>query len=225
MTAGVIGTGLAPFPGPTRRRWADNWSNAGEVTPNVETTDRRRFRMNERSMLEVVAYHEAGHAVMALAQGWSVPEVAVTSPWSGYCASRLRDCQQTRSQLACGARERLIVLSQAIAEIKILLAGPLAEKEFVGRLDEGPSPYDYADFDRAIELASAPDIDPLFELHVPLGLDGLITEVTEWILYEKTWDTIRMVAEATLNTRRLHWEELLALLVENRYGKGQWSLW
>ncbi len=93
---------------------------------------RRRVRHHE---LEITAYHEAGHVVVALCLGRSVPEVGLHGDWAR-CGSGwmyhlvpplLEDFKITPTNLK---RYWVRAVNNAVIHAKICMAGPLAEARY-----------------------------------------------------------------------------------------------
>ncbi len=96
---------------------------------------RRTVRHHE---LEITAYHEAGHVVVALSLGRSVREVGLHADWAR-CGSgwmdhagppRARDFKITPTNLR---RYWVRAVNDAVIDAKICIAGPLSEARYTRR--------------------------------------------------------------------------------------------
>lgn len=166
--------------------------------------DRSRDRARiEKRLIEVVAYHEAGHAVMAIAQGWRVETVSITSPWTGYVMPR----PAGRARLGTAPRdthERLTLLREVLASVRISLAGPMAEAEFLACPVEQAPGYG-GDLLGITALIGRDEVHETFFRNLPEGITPLIAETAQWILESRNWDAIRLVAETLMRQHRLDW--------------------
>ncbi len=95
-------------------------------------------RTVQRSQLEIAAYHEAGHVIVALALGRAVREVGLHADWAR-CGSgwmdhagppRARDFKITPTNLR---RYWVRAVNDAVIDAKICMAGPLAEARYTRR--------------------------------------------------------------------------------------------
>ena len=102
-------------------------------------------------MLARSAYHEAGHAVVALALGLPIKKVTIepTETLRGSVSLDLADDDAPEESLTPAQRVKL-----GIVELSWALAGPLAEEIALGEADAG-SRRDYRDADQAVERTDA----------------------------------------------------------------------
>ena len=113
--------------------------------------------MGRKVYIEVAAYHEAGHALMALLVGRQVFEARIfrRSPGSGRVRHSLcrPACGYDLLQGPGSARALwTFTQEQILTEIRILLAGPLAEAKAVGKpLRSLGSRSDFQECTRAVE--------------------------------------------------------------------------
>ena len=95
-------------------------------------------RTVQRSQLEIAAYHEAGHVVVALSLGRSVREVGLHADWArcgcGWMDHSgpppVGDLRITRTNLR---RYWVRAVNDAVIDAKICIAGPLAEARYTRR--------------------------------------------------------------------------------------------
>lgn len=179
--------------------------------------------MTEKELNEIVAYHEAGHAVMAIHCGRIVKEICIASPWFGYVYNALRVSLPQECNSAMSSVNRCSYLVEVVNNVKVLLAGPVAECEFRRLPTRGPGTPYYTDHDTVIEILCHPSVRGLFEQYYPRGLAGLQADVEEWVVTPEIWDTIRAVSERLIDMRRMGWEEIQDLLLDIRSHKSQ--LW
>ncbi|MCA1805697.1 MAG: hypothetical protein LC646_10265 [Xanthomonadaceae bacterium] len=90
----------------------------------------------DKVLIDITAYHEAGHAIVALCHGRGVAEVAVsmTEPGNGWTLMSVAD-KQPLDDPAPGNIRAAWLRTVAIysAQIRILLAGPLAEAKLLSK--------------------------------------------------------------------------------------------
>ncbi|MDZ7662593.1 hypothetical protein [Thiohalophilus sp.] len=162
----------------------------------------------------VAAYHEAGHAVMALECNFSIAQIAVITPSTGYVTMRQSHVPylhcQTGSQAVVSPVERLHCI---LKRIYVLLAGPAAEYEVRKLPHYGPGTAYFVDHDMINEILAQAHVRELFDKHVPQGLLGLQGEVETWVMDSRVWERIEVLADALLQEHRLDWDAIEAWLV------------
>lgn len=177
------------------------------VTTGLSGLDRSlEGARNEKRLIEVVAYHEAGHAVMAIAQGWRVEMASITSPWTGYVVPRPA-CRASLGTALRDTHARLMQLREVLASVRISLAGPMAEAEFLAcPFEQAPG---YAgDLLGITALIGRDEVHETFFRNLPEGITPLIAETAQWILESRNWDAIRLVAETLMLQPHLDWVDI-----------------
>lgn len=180
--------------------------------------------MENKIDIETAAYHEAGHALMNLAQGFMVREVVVNPNGTGYCRSleKVVNYNILSEINRQSSYEQLYFLSTVISEVRILLAGPIAEETLV---NVGRHTNFYGgDHDQEMisEILSNPVIEMLFDryaqgiMHVREVLNN---EVREWAKEPDVLRNIQVVAENLMIKRVLETDELLDLITSNYHIK------
>jgi hypothetical protein len=151
----------------------------------------------ERTKLERTAYHEAGHAVAAYVLHRALGHVSI-EPERGSLGHmktrRFEESFQPDAEVKRGTRERLE------KEIMVCLAGPIAERRFVGRLRQDTIVGASRDFNDAARCAdclcgNSEETDAY--------LAWLSVRATNLIKLAWHWRAIQTLAEALLEHRRI----------------------
>lgn len=166
--------------------------------------------MEEKYRIETVAYHEAGHAVMALFHGWGVMEAEIQTPFSGSTLIRYKPSTKQQS-LPSNTFQQVELLKNALREIEILLAGPIAEAEFCNKPYEklicsGP------DFQEFLEIILDPLIKELLQRYMNPDLNIIIANTINAVIEPTMWRHIELLAENMMRKHHLSGDEIITLL-------------
>lgn len=187
------------------------------ITPGRKKSDQRektdrlldmRWGVNKHE-IEVVAYHEAGHAVMAIELGIAIDHVAVTSPSHGNVKiNRSHDTYRRRVSHLLANEQPLQQIKHLLDGVYLLLAGPAAEYEFRKLPHSGPGTIYFVDHDMVNEIIAQEAVRDLFDRYVWRGLAGLQAEVENWVADPRVWDRIELLAGALMQHRHLEWQSV-----------------
>lgn len=171
-----------------------------------------------RVRISTTSYHEAGHALAALREGRNVKSVYVSqlSPGAGLCLHRLgsRNPYDPSSGDGSAAAAWAHSLATSVADIRIGLAGPLAEAKALGRPLRTLGAK--SDLDRCIYLAQRLQVLNRFlsgfTKIAPIDpgrlLDREKRKVRCWLGHPSTWAAIEAIARALELDNRLSGAEL-----------------
>ena len=166
--------------------------------------------MEGKYRLETVAYHEAGHAVMALRHGYPVKDIEIRPNGTGYVMLLHRTIfRKWPSHMDAYHRVRLLL--DIMNEIRILLAGPIAEAEFCNK------PYemiirDSVDFDSTLNMVSLEPINRLIKQYTFPELDSIIAQTIEDVIQPEIWRLIDNLAEHLMQNHYIHGDEIINIL-------------
>lgn len=160
--------------------------------------------------LEQVAYHEAGHAVMAIREGLQVEFVAVYEEprLKGVCrpVDRTEILLRDPRTLAKGVAAGKVSNKEIAGMILTLLAGGLAEQRFLGSAEDGGGKD--LQVARTLTLAFADTAAARFEL-----LAWLAVLVKQDLAEPSVWHQVQRVAAALLERRTLTDEQVRGAMV------------
>ncbi len=179
-------------------------------------------RTVQRSQLEIAAYHEAGHVVVALALGRAVREVGLHADWAR-CGSgwmdhsgppRARDFKITPTNLR---RYWVRAVNDAVIDAKICMAGPLAEARYTRRslrdLGRFKDLEDIIDILTRVERVrqSVPVLADDSLAYYKRGLFDRIAIETAYLLGRRgtIWRAVGALAKALLLRQRLSRDEVI----------------
>lgn len=175
-----------------------------------------------QTRLWATAYHEAGHALAALREGRRVKEVCLSpscpdsglTVWSRGSDRRLFQASNPDGDLIPRWHE---TLQDRLAEIRISLAGPLAEAKLLNRpLRTLGAASDlsrcqgiahsmtvqHRKLQEVIEIA-APDNSRLPPLNMLEVIDEQRRRTRRWVGRPQVWRTLAAIAEALANEQKL----------------------
>ena len=163
------------------------------------------IRRQSRKQLESTAYHEAGHAVAALALGRGVKCVSIVPGEEilGHCAHhKLRSFQP---DIHTNGR----TLRRIEQSILILLAGGEAEAKFRGRHNHIGAERDYQDaIDLAMCVFGSEEETEAYLRWLLIRARNLITSLVNWPIVEHV--AAELLARKTLNGREMREEYQIA---------------
>lgn len=168
--------------------------------------------------IEVTAYHEAGHALAAVYEGRHVTGVAISmnEPGNGICRHAWLPPNPYDVTLSPGnaraAWEHTV--KNTLADMRILLAGPLAEAKLLGQPMRSLG--SISDFEKCIGKANKlktlsefiSDITPVEPINPERLLEEQRKKTRRWLMQSRVWASIKMAAkvlvlDGTLNARQL----------------------
>ncbi len=182
-------------------------------------------RTVQRSQLEIAAYHEAGHVVVALSLGRAVREVGLHADWAR-CGSGwmdhagpppVGDLRITRTNLR---RYWVRAVNDAVIDAKICMAGPLAEARYTRRSLRELGQCE--DFEEVVAILtrlervrkSVPVLADDSLAYYKRGLFDRIAIETAYLLGRRgnIWRVVGALAKALLRKPRLSGDEVRDLL-------------
>jgi hypothetical protein len=171
---------------------------------------RRSKAQRERRELEATAFHEAGHAVVAVSLGRAIRYVTVV-PSDDYvgCVAKTRPPESIRPDLQQDAR----TLAWINREVKIGLAGVVAEGLLRGRHNHIGASQDYK---HVVDLASY--VYGYGEV-LTKWIDFMLALTRNYVRHPLQWVRIEAVAAALLVEKRLgakRVREICAVALGNR---------
>ncbi len=182
-------------------------------------------RTVQRSQLEIAAYHEAGHVVVALSLGRSVREVGLHADWarcgSGWMdhsgPAPVGDLRITPTNLR---RYWVRAVNDAVIDAKICMAGPLAESRYTRRSLRELGQFE--DFEEVAAILtrlervrkSVPVLADDSLAYYKRGLFDRIAIETAYLLGRRgnIWRAVGALAKALLRKPRLSGDEVRDLL-------------
>ncbi len=185
------------------------------------------MRRGQRTHIGVAAWHEAGHALAAMREGrWVVAvEVSESLPGSGMTRQLVKR-RRNRFNPVIGAGHARAAwedsLARHLADLRVLLAGPLAEAKAVNR----PLRAIGADIDLEQCRQLARRLQTLRECVEDQGIDcgAPIAErfneerkrVRRWVARPVNWCAIEKIAWQLMRKRRITAREVFACYLEGR---------
>jgi len=174
--------------------------------------------------IAATAYHEAGHALAALREGYRVEFARISRLWPGAGRVRIagRGIRKNPFMPSAGpgaARAAWEVsLQRRLAAIRINMAGPLAEARYLGQpLRTLGAVHDLIQCER-IACTLAAFHEELWRKYTVLPsfcpFEKIATErkrVRRWLGHPGTWRSIVAIAEALIEQERLSGEEIVQL--------------
>src|SRR3972149_917140 len=174
----------------------------------------------EQCHIDVASYHEAGHALAALYEGRQLFGIAVSlgDPGNGLClcASRPASLFNLTNNSGTAQAAWMHTLSTTCADIRIYLAGPLAEARALGtplRSLGARSDLEYC-LNMAVRLNHLGDFVSQFTeialIDVEKIMDTQRCKTRRWLARPKVWKTIELIAgilssEGNLNIQQLNY--------------------
>jgi hypothetical protein len=168
--------------------------------------------------INIAAFHEAGHALAALREGRQVfgLRVSTENPGDGVCihARKQRNQYDLAENSGSANAAWLHTLKTTRSDIRIGLAGPLAEAKALGKPLRSLG--SRSDLEKCIRLANRleclnrfvtefVDIDELKGVDI---LDGERKRVRRWLSQPRVWNAISLAAERLSNTGQLNRQDL-----------------
>lgn len=180
--------------------------------------------MKKRDRIEIIAYHEAGHAVMAIWQKRCVWEIAIKSELEGVMFHNNKIEWALKYLNRSYPHDRVRFMNVILEEVKILLAGPIVECELRNLPLRGSGSPTFTDFEDIVTILSRPGVIELFQKYVPGGLDALGDEVINWVHQKYVWNYIRLIAEYVMIKMTIDWDDIMNLLIVNNRHRSQLNL-
>ena len=153
-----------------------------------ETLDSRK--------LQATAYHEAGHAVVALLLGMRLRSVTILFDEEhhnkGLCSCEPEKGLDRVDEWPLPRRE-----AWANRRITFVIAGPIAEKRFTNRTNRAGSS---ADFDEAVRIAEKVSLS---DREAERQIDWLWERANNLLAVKETWKAVEEVAAALLAQQTL----------------------
>ncbi|AKS43223.1 hypothetical protein [Wenzhouxiangella marina] len=187
-----------------------------------------------RTWITLTAWHEAGHALAAMREGRCVVGASVSFERPGFGTTRMvtQDRPNHFNPMASPGNARASwedSLARYLSELRILLAGPLAEAKAVGkplRSMGGTSDLNRCDrlaerlqvlreFVEAQGVACGPDI--------PARFNHERDRVRRWLGRREIWNTIERIAAQLMDTQRVSAQDVFGHYLAAR-GERQHSL-
>lgn len=185
------------------------------------------MKRGKQTHIGVAAWHEAGHALAAMREGrWLIAvEVSDTRPGAGVTkqlVKRRRNCFNPAAGAGNGRAAWENTLAAYLAEVRVNLAGPLAEAKAVNR----PLRSIGAGFDLNTCRLLARRLQILRDYVESLGVDSgpPISEqfneernrVRRWLAQPVNWHAIERIAWQLMRKHRLTAQEVFACYLESR---------
>jgi hypothetical protein len=180
-------------------------------------SDRPEFP-GSKLYIKVTAYHEAGHAIAALYEGRDVLEVSASfsRPGNGLCRSLNTGRNPYDVTMSPGAALAAWnhTLKSTLADVRIYLAGPLAEAKILGKPLRSHGAESDLEYCMAMisklgflsefisSLVNIEQIDPVALLNHERQ------KVRRWLAQPKVWACVRLVALNLLASGKVNRNEL-----------------
>lgn len=184
-------------------------------------------RRGSRTHIGVAAWHEAGHALAAMREGrWVVAvEVCETVPGSGVTRQLVRR-RRNRFNPALGPGNARASwedsLSRSLSDLRVILAGPLAEARAINRPLRAPGAV--TDFEKCRHFVMR--LEALREFVESVGVDcgAPIADrfneergrVCRWLAHPVNWLAIEKIACQLMSNHRITAREVFACYLEAR---------
>lgn len=187
----------------------------------------------DKVLIDVTAYHEAGHAIVALSQGCGVHEVAVSmaDPGDGWTLMTVASKQPLTDPAPGNVRAAwLRTEANYSAEIRILLAGPLAEAKLLGKpLRSLGARSDLEEAQRLFERLQVIHAElsryTCLPTEIPDAMrDGFRRETRRLVARPRIWRMIGVLAQELMARETVSAEELTGILQDNPHPHGQYGL-